>query len=55
MAAKKFKSKGIVIPVIGHSDIDVQSVKDLPNENWKEFYVGDFMLLRIFFRKNKEW
>lgn len=41
MAAKKFKSKGIVIPVIGHSDIDVQSVKDLPNENWKEFYVGD--------------
>lgn len=41
MASKKFKTKGIVIPVIGHSDVDVQSIKDLLNENWKEFYVGD--------------
>jgi len=41
MAAKKFKSKGIVIPVVGYSDTDVQNIKDLPNEIWKEFHVGN--------------
>lgn len=41
MAHKIFKSKGIFIPVIGYSDIEVQSIKDLPGEIWKEFYVGD--------------
>lgn len=41
MAARKFKSTGITIPVIGYSDIDVQNIKDLPDEIWKEFYVGD--------------
>ena len=41
MASKKFKSKGIVIPVVGYSEMDVQSINSLPDEIWKEFYVGD--------------
>lgn len=41
MASKKLKSKGIVIPVIGYSDIEAQNIKNLPGEIWKEFYVGD--------------
>ena len=41
MASKILKSKGITIPVVGYSEIEVQSIKDLPNEVWKELFVGN--------------
>lgn len=41
MAVKKIKNVGISIPVIGYSESEVQSIKNLPNEIWKKFFIGD--------------
>ncbi len=41
MATKKIKSKSITIPVIGYSDQETKSLKNLPNEIWKDFYVDN--------------
>lgn len=40
MNKNKGKSHGIIIPVQGFSQARVQSLKDLPNEEWREFSIG---------------